>query len=395
MLIMMKMMNGDIRILRNKIMNINFLLVGDLSGRRIQTFANCLRKLNYNNITIITWTEIFKDISVFEENLKPNTIIKIEPPEKDMEIYRGFLKHGIEKGKLSERDIDKIDFSDFKIIAPDQWYYGFTKIMEQLDKLCIKNKFKNLYLMNNIAEMLVMMDKKQTYEVLEKKLDNEKFYLPQKLYSPKNYDEFKSLYGNKSMKVFIKLRYGSGSTGVLGYANNIKLQDELVYTSLNNNSNNFYSNYKVNRFTEKTKVKELINWVLENGAHIESWIPKDKYNGKAFDTRSFVINKKSAYLLTRMSKSPITNLHLKNQRANSVEIMTEENLEIIRNASEGVMNIFNKSLYAGIDVVTTSRNKPYIIDVNPFGDLFHNLIGIDKNVHFLEIKKAIEIIRGE
>lgn len=392
---MMRMMNGDIHTLLNKIMNINFVIIGDLVGRRIEAFTKCLKQLELNNFKIITWAEILKDIAVLEKNLEPNTIIKLEPPEKDMEIYRALLKYGHEKGSLSDSYIDKIDFSDYKIIAPKQWYYGFELISKKIKSICEKNKLKNLYLMNDIDEMLIMMDKKQTYKHLNQQLETAKFNLPKKFHTPENYEEFQDLYGNKPMKAFIKLRYGSGSTGVLGYANNPKRKEMVIYTSLNNDNGNFYSNYKVNRFTEKNKIQTLINWVLDNGAHIESWIPKAKHHKKAFDTRSFVIDKESKYLLTRLSKTPITNLHLKNERANSSEIMTKSNLQIVRSASEDVMNIFNKSLYSGIDVVTTEDNKPYIIDVNPFGDLFHNLLGTDQNVYFLEIKKALEIIRGE
>lgn len=53
------------------------------------------------------------------------------------------------------------------------------------------------------------------------------------------------------------------------------------------------------------------------------------------------------------------------------------------------MNLFENSFMAGIDVVMSKKNKPYIIDVNPFGDLLHHLIGTDKNIYYKEIKSAI------
>ncbi|MCT4662467.1 MAG: STM4014 family protein [Tissierellales bacterium] len=376
-------------------MNINFLLIGDLTGRRMQIFSKCLNHLNLNNITIITWTEILKDISVLESNMKKNTIVKIEPPEKDMEIYRSLLIRGAIKGDLKEDFIRGIDFSDFKIISPRQWYYGFESIVREIKNVCDRYQNQNVYMLNDIDDMLAMMDKEQTYDILKLNSEGKGFYLPKSFKSVCSYEEFSDMYGDKPMKAFIKLRYGSGSTGVLGYANNPRRGQEIIYTSLNSESENFYSNYRVNRFTEKNKVRHLIDWVLKNGAHIESWIPKDKYQGKAFDTRSFVLGGKAEYLLTRMSKTPITNLHLKNERAESCDIMDDDLLEIIKKASESAMEVFSNSLFAGLDVITTNSGRPYIIDVNPFGDLFHNLIGSDLNVHYLEIKKAIEIIRGE
>lgn len=95
-------------------------------------------------------------------------------------------------------------------------------------------------------------------------------------------------------------------------------------------------------------------------------------------------------MLSRLSTGPITNLHLKNMRKESLEFMEEEQLKLISRASEGVMNIFDRSLYAGIDVLLSNNMKPYVIDVNPFGDLFHNLIDSPENVYYAEIREALK-----
>ena len=380
-------------------MKANFLIIGDLSGRRVKSFVDCLTYTNENRYKIISWIDILDDISNFEKNINENTIIKLEPPEKNMEIYRKFLKVDTCNQKLSEKEIDNIDFSNYQIVEPEQWYQGFKTTLESMDKIYKENSSKNIFCMNDFKETLVMMDKSKTYYTLKDKVKEYDFCLPLKLETPKTYKEFKEIYGDKFIRCFIKLRYGSGGTGVIAYRNNPRTNDENIFTSLNYESLKgkkiFYSNSKVNFFSSKDIVEPLIDWVLSNGPHIEEWIPKTSYKRNFFDTRAFVINKKAEYLISRLSKSPITNLHLRNKRADSLNIVSKENIEIISKAAEDVMKIFNKSLYGGIDVVCSKNYRPYIIDVNPFGDLFHNLIGTDKNVHYLEIKKAIEILRSE
>lgn len=380
-------------------METNFLIIGDLNGRRINSFIECLNNLGFRNYKVITWNELLLDVNIFRKNLKENTIIKIEPPEKDMNIYSGFLKLGSSKGEVSKKDIEKIDFSTCEIVAPAQWYEGFKILLSHMENIFLNEKHKNIFLMNDFKEILVMMDKGKTYEILEEKMKDYDFYLPKKIDTPKNYREFREVYGNKITKCFIKLRYGSGGTGIIAYKNNPKLLEESIFTSLNFENKDgkqiFYSNNKVNYFEDKDKIKNLIDWVLLNGAHVESWIPKASYEGYAFDTRVFVINKNSEYLISRLSKTPITNLHLRNKRMESRDIISEEHINIISKAAEDVMKVFHNSLYAGIDVVCSKGYRPYIIDVNPFGDLFHNLLGTDKNTHYLEIKKAIEILGGK
>jgi hypothetical protein len=380
-------------------MKIKFLVIGDASGRRVNAFVECLKKLNIYSYTIITWLEILQDSSIFHESLQENTIIKLEPPEKDMEIYRELLKLGqLHKG-LTIREINEIDFSYYPIIAPRQWYEGFQNLLEQMERACEDSPHKNIVVMNHFKETLIMMDKSKTYDFLADKINKYEFYLPPKVDASASYKEFKEIHGDKNLKCFIKLRYGSGGTGVLAYKSNPRLGQEKLWTSLNfekiKGEKIFYSNNKVNYFDDKDMVRECIDWVLQSGAHIEQWIPKATYKGLSFDTRAFVIHKKAEYLISRLSKNPITNLHLGNKRMDSGDMMSKENIAMISRASEDVMKLFNRSLYAGIDVVCSTGYKPYIIDVNPFGDLFHNLIGTDENLHYIEIKTAIEMIRGE
>lgn len=376
--------------------DIHFLIIGDSRGRRIKSFVDCVRSLDFHNITVLSWRDIIHDISLVEKYLVDNTILKIEPGEKDMEIYRQFLIKGREKNIIGIDEIKSLDFTHYPIVAPAQWYMGFSVALKQLEKV-INQSDNNLFSMNHFTEVIEMMDKSRTYNILKKDVENQRYFLPEKLEHVDSYEALQDYYANKHLKCFIKLRYGSGSTGVLAYCNNPKLCQERVYTSLNykciEGKRQYFSNYKVHCYKGKEEIRNLIDWVFANGAHMEKWIPKSSYDGLAYDTRSFVINKKSHYLLSRLSKSPITNLHLRNLRRESHEILSKEELQLIAAASEDVMKVFGNSLYAGIDVITLRNNKPYIIDVNPFGDLYHHLLGKKENIYYYEIKKAIEELR--
>jgi len=338
-------------------MKSKFLLMGDTKGKRINTFVDCLKHMDITDYKIISWKDVIEDSSIIQKDLSSNTIIKIEPPEKDLYIYKSFLKKGISKGILNNKDIEKINFEKCPIVAPGQWYEGVREVFLEIEN--ILNHNRNVFSMINIEESLIMMDKERTYNFLSGKEKN--FNLPEKLKSYKSYEQFKNDTGDRSLKCFMKLRHGSGSEGVIAYSNNKRLNEECIYTSLaySKDEDIFFSTYKVN------------------------------YIDKVYDTRAIVIDNKVEYLLSRLSRTPITNLHLKNERKESKEFMDTKTIDIIENASKGVMNLFENSFMAGIDVVMSKKNKPYIIDVNPFGDLLHHLIGTDKNIYYKEIKSAI------
>lgn len=379
-------------------MEMNFLLIGDAAGRRVNSFVDCLRNLNIDSYKVITWQEFLGGNCDFVQTLKQNTILRIEPPEKDIEIYREILKLGKVDGGLTMGEIEELDFSRYPVVAPRQWYDGFKTLLSSIAEATENNSHKNILCMQHPKEAMRMMDKEKTYDDLAAKVNEYSFCLPPKIETPASYQALRESYGQKVLRCFIKLRYGSGGTGVLAYRNNPRIGQEDLWTSLNfeirQGKKLFYSSNKVNYVTDKTKIEELIDWVLQNGAHIEEWIPKASFQGKGFDTRVLVIDKKAKYLLTRLSKSPITNLHLGNKRMNSADILSEEQMRVISKAAVDVMKVFPHSLYAGIDIVCSPGYKPYVIDVNPFGDLFHNLLGTPENVHYQEIMKSIEIMRG-
>ena len=365
-----------------------FLIIGDNKGRRIKTFTECLEKEGDFPYFILDWTDLLENPGIIEKFLEKSNIVKIEPPEKNTEIYRKFLKFGngeaLFGGEKKEKKNSEI------IRAPGVWFDGVKTVFGKMAE--IFDNYKNTYLMCDIEELLIMMDKKATYEYLSG-AEND-FYLPERTKDFQNYDEFFETVKNKTAKYFIKLRCGSGSTGVLAYSYSPKLDEEKIFTSLNYSEENgkldFFSAYRVKVYTEKNVIKNMVNWVIENGAHIERWLPKLTYKKYGFDTRVFVAGNNTEYMLSRLSTGPITNLHLKNMRKESSESMEEKQLKLLSKASEGVMRVFDKSLYAGIDVLLSNNMKPYIIDVNPFGDLFHNLIDSHRNVDYAEIREALQ-----
>ena len=71
-----------------------FLIIGDNKGRRIKTFAGCLEKEGNFPYFILEWTDLLENLVIIEKFLEKSNIVKIEPPEKNTEIYRKFLEFG-------------------------------------------------------------------------------------------------------------------------------------------------------------------------------------------------------------------------------------------------------------------------------------------------------------
>ena len=106
---------------------------------------------------------------------------------------------------------------------------------------------------------------------------------------------------------------------------------------------------------------------------VERWIPKAQVDDYNVDLRILMIAGKAQHQVLRMSKSPMTNLHLLNQRADANRLkqkMTIEAWDAMIHSCERAAKVFSKSLYIALDVVVSINLKQhFIIEVNAFGDL--------------------------
>ena len=122
----------------------------------------------------------------------------------------------------------------------------------------------------------------------------------------------------------------------------------------------------------------------------EEWIPKKRFQGKSVDFRILVINGKPIFVVPRLSKHFITNLHLGNEKGDFKTIenewgkpLLEEVKAIAVKAVEAIGGLF----YAGVDVAISKMGLPYVLEVNAFGDLLLNIHKEELNTYEYELSK--------
>jgi len=100
------------------------------------------------------------------------------------------------------------------------------------------------------------------------------------------------------------------------------------------------------------------------------------------------------HIVVRVSKSPITNLHLLNTRGDFEEVrrrLSDAAWHRIEETCEQVAALFPNSLYMGIDLlITATWNKHYVLEVNAFGDLLPNLLHEGEDTYTAEIREILK-----
>ncbi|MCZ8521340.1 MULTISPECIES: STM4014 family protein [Paenibacillus] len=265
-----------------------------------------------------------------------------------------------------------------KLYHPSQWFRGYCRLLSRLDREAIQ-LWNTPRWMNAPEEIAAMFDKRHTHQILS----SAGLPVPRRLASPEaiaDYNTLRDAMVNERMhRLFIKLASGSGACGVMAYQVNPATGAESAVTTIGVQSYQtrpplFYNVKKLVTYTERPVIRQIINWLLGHGAHIEQWIPKASYQDRAYDIRQLVVAGKACHSIARASRTPITNLHLDSDRLSLDAIGLPDELQAaVRQCAEQTLAAFPHSTVAGIDVLLSSTSfRPYVLDVNPFGDLLYH-----------------------
>ncbi len=106
-----------------------------------------------------------------------------------------------------------------------------------------------------------------------------------------------------------------------------------------------------------------------------------------------MINGQAKHVVPRLSKTPITNLHLGNKRGVLQEIeqkISKEKLLQVKIMAEHAAACFPDSFYLGVDVLLASDFKTIkILEVNAFGDLLPGLLHEGMDTYTTEINEIL------
>jgi hypothetical protein len=184
--------------------------------------------------------------------------------------------------------------------------------------------------------------------------------------------------------VFVKLAHGSSASGVVAYQRTSRgpagsgLQSHRAVTSVEmvrtGGELRLYNSRRLRRYTDVREIATLIDALARHRIHVEQWLPKAGIDGRVFDLRVVVIGGRARQSVARLSRTPITNLHLLNDRAEASVIRRRMGEVAWRAAMATCARVmrecFPGSLHGGVDLLVSSNFRRHaVLEVNAFGDL--------------------------
>jgi len=371
------------------------VLIGSPGDMRVTLFQRALADQGFLPAEVIAYPDLIAGRVHLAQTLQPGAWLRIESPGKDEQANQALLRLGAEEtdeeGGYAQIS-GTLPSDKGRILAPRQWYLGLRAFLRKVETQ--RRESPPHSIMNHPDDIALMFDKRACHACLQ----DRGIAVPPALPPIRSFDELEAAMQQANLRrVFVKLAHGSSASGVVAYQTNgahaqATAAMELVTVA---GETRLYNTRQIQTYRDKASIARLIDALCAHRVHVEAWIPKASMEGKAFDLRVVVIGGHAAHTVARLSRSPMTNLHLLNERRNRetvIDVMGEANFSAAMTLCEDAMRLFPRSLYAGIDLlVALGSRRHFILELNAFGDLLHDTLFEGMDTYTLQIQRMLSL----
>lgn len=326
-------------------MTVRFAVVGNPDNRRVELFAAAVRDEGLAEPRVVPWLDVVRGTAEFHAG----ELVRVDSPGEDAEVTR--LLRG------SDAPIDM-----YRVEGTRSWYQGFTSALDKLERAIDDAGAVRLFTAQGVA---TAFDKLATHALL----------------TGAGVPVPAAAAADGSESAFIKIRHGSSASGVValtvrGSHRRAVTSAELVRTA---SGIELYNSLKIRTYLRDSDIDDLLAVLALDGLHAEQWIRKLRVAGRDCDLRVVTVGGRATHAVVRTSASPMTNLHLGGRRGDLAEfqaLVGRKRWPAILELAESAAACFPDVHCLGIDVLPGADGVDRIGEVNAYGDLLPNLMGL-------------------
>ncbi|MCF2525687.1 STM4014 family protein [Yinghuangia soli] len=201
-------------------------------------------------------------------------------------------------------------------------------------------------------------------------------------------------------RVFVKPAHGSSASGVValetaGPRVQATTSAELVRTA---EGVQLFNSLRIRKYRDAADVAALVDALCADGGpggvHVEAWLPKLTLGGLAVDLRVLVVAGRATHVVARGSRSPMTNLHLGNARADADAVRAAVGDTVWDQAMTTCVRAagcFPRTLHVGVDLLfAVDRRRHAVGEVNAFGDLLPGVAHRGRDTWGEQVRALVE-----
>ncbi|MBV9124452.1 MAG: STM4014 family protein [Planctomycetes bacterium] len=369
-----------------------FVVVANPESRRLALFQSALARLNLPPAQVLSYQDLLAGRDTLERLVQPGTLVRVESPGQNFEVEKALLVLGADvpdtegPTRISRDQARALVFDRGRILYPRQWFLGFREVLRRLDRqlaACPGHR-----LLNSLADIETMFDKCRCHDLFTR----HGIPVPRSLGLIRSYGELRERMSQTGRRrVFVKLAHGSSASGVVAYETAGPREQAFTTVEMvrQNGTVILYNSRRIRRYTRREDIAVLVDSLAREGVQVEEWVPKAGLRNRRCDVRVVVIAGRARHVVVRLSDSPMTNLHLKNERAGLDLLLTRmdgADWATAQRTCERAAGVFPGSLYAGVDlVIAPGYQRHAVVEINAFGDLLPGVLCDGMDTHTAEI----------
>jgi hypothetical protein len=373
-----------------------FVVVGNPGCKRIALFQDALARCRLPAATFVPYLDLIAGRSMLEAFVRPGAVVRLESPGSDFAVEKALLTAGADEAdaagatRIGRRAAGQLDFDKGRIWYPRQWYLGFRvtlRLLEEQLSLCPPH-----VLMNRPADVEILFDKSRCQE----RFARHGVPVPRGIGPVRSFEELhERMRETGCRRVFVKLNHGSSASGVAAYRTDGSRQQAVTTVEMISHRGELrlYNSRRIRTYHEPGEIARLIDALAREGVRVEEWAPKAGLDGHVFDLRVLVIAGQARHAVVRMSRGPMTNLHLLNQRGDLAAVRTQMGpaaWRAARRTCERAAAVFPESLHLGVDLlVAPDFRRHFVLEGNAFGDLLPGVRSRGLDTYAAEIRAVI------
>jgi hypothetical protein len=337
---------------------------------------------------VVAYADLLTGRTRLEAYIRPGSAVRFESPGRDWDVERLLIAAGaaVADSRPAERitaaDALRLEFDRGRLRFLRQWYLGWRRMLgewgRELRELEPDRPHRRF---NDPDEIAVMVDKPACIA----RFAAAGVAVPEPLGGePRTFDELRDAMLRRGMpRVFVKSSHGSSAAGAVALAVHPS-GDLAAYTTTETvreaGSVRFYSSRRVRRLDRRRDVAPVVDYLLAEGAQVERWLPKAQHRGRGLDLRVVVTAGRATHAVVRLSRSPMTNLHLLNERAALADLgddLPPDRWTAARAACEAAAGCFPGTLASGVDLLFSAGFRRHAVpEINAFGDLLPGTVDL-------------------
>jgi hypothetical protein len=376
------------------------VVVGNPGCRRVVLFQEALTRCRLPPAALVPYADLIAGRAALEQVVRPGTVVRLESPGRDFEVERALLAAGADEPdadgptRISRRAAGRLAFDKGRIWYPRQWYLGFRATLRRLDEQM--SRCPAHVPTHRPPDVAVLFDKCGCQELFAR----HGIPVPRGLGPVQSFEELhERLRQTGWRRVFVKLAHGSSASGVVAYQTNGAQQLAVTTVEMvrQRGELRLYNSRRIRRYHKPADIAELIDALAREGVRVEEWVPKAGFGGHVFDLRVVVIAGTARHVVVRMSRGPMTNLHLLNRRGDLsavLERMGPDAWEAARGTCERTAAVFPDGLHLGVDLlIATGFRGQAVLEGNAFGDLLPGVLSEGVDTYEAEIRAVLARVR--